>query len=133
MPNKKHFYKKWWFWLIIIIVLLGVIGAVSSPPSKTSAINPITDSNPQYSNIYTVEISGTQGLEFQGNIGGAGQSRSIEGTVPATYTIEGWPAVAVIQKKQEAGKLVVTIKKSDNVIKTQETTASYGVVTVRSS
>ena len=129
--QKKPIYKKWWFWTIIVFVLLAVIGSMSSQESNS----PTSDQNknlnpPTSSKTYIVEVTGTNGLQFSGSLGGGGESRSIDGEVPSTYTIEGWPAVAVIQKKQESGKLVVTIKRGTDLLSTQETTAAYGVVTV---
>ncbi|MBI3623967.1 hypothetical protein HY212_07865 [Candidatus Pacearchaeota archaeon] len=91
-----------------------------------------SSSSTSSSNIYTVEIGGTSGTEFTGNIGGGGSSQTIEGIVPATYTITGWPAVAVIQKTGEYGTISVEISKNGEVLDSQSTSASYGVVTVNS-
>lgn len=87
------------------------------------------------SSSYTIEISGTPGVEFTGSLNGGGNSQTIEGsilTVPRTYQIEGWPAAAVIQNKGDWGTLTVTIKKDGKVLNTQTTTAAYGIATVSS-
>ncbi len=134
MKQPKQFYQRWWFWLFVIIFILAVIGNLS-PENSDSTTSNSDNGNinpPASSRTYLIEISGTAGLEFTGNIGGGGNSRSIEGTIPATYTVEGWPAIAVIQKKQESGKLIVTMKKDNKILNAQETTAAYGVVTVNS-
>ena len=121
MNEKKKVYGQWWFWLILIIFLIFVLPAIF----KNS--NPINSNNE-----YIIEISGTNGLQFSGSIGGAGNSRTIEGNVPATYKVIGWPAVAVIQKKEELGTLIVSIKENNKLLNSQSTTAAYGVVTVSS-
>lgn len=87
---------------------------------------------------YTVEVYANPGLEFQGSIGGGGNTRSIQGVgtsqTPLIYEIEGWPAVAVIQKMQENGAVIVKIKDAKgNVLGQQSTEAAYGIVTVSSS
>ncbi len=56
----------------------------------------------------------------------------IECTVPAPYTISGWSAVAVIQKTEEDGYISVSIKEGDELLDSQSTSTSYGVVTVGS-
>lgn len=84
------------------------------------------------SGLYTIEVSGTSGTEFTGSIGGGSSSRTVEGTVPASYTVSGWPAVAVIQKTDEYGFISVTIKKDGETLDSESTSASYGVVTVSS-
>ncbi len=104
--------------VIIVIILLFFI--FKSPSSVSSG-------------PYTIEISGTSGTEFTGSIGGGGSSRTIEGTVPATYTVSDWPAVAVIQKTEEYGFISVTIKEDGEILDSESTSASYGIVTVSSS
>lgn len=91
-----------------------------------------TSSGPTSSGPYIIEVTGTSETEFTGSIGGGSSSRTVEGTVPATYTVSGWPAVAVIQKTEEYGFISVTIKKDGEVLDSQSTSASYGVVTVSS-
>jgi len=81
---------------------------------------------------YVVEVTGTAGTEFTGSVGGGGSTRTVDGTIPATYKIEGWPAVAVVQKMQETGSLIVTIKQGTKVLDSQITSAKYGVVTATS-
>lgn len=116
--SQKEFNKYFIIAIIIVAILLFFI---------FKSFSPSTSSGP-----YTIEVSGTSGTEFTGSIGGGGSSRTVEGTVPATYTVSGWPAVAVIQKTGEYGFISVTIKKDGETLDTESTSASYGVVTVSS-
>ena len=84
---------------------------------------------------YTVEIrvEGTWGIPFSGVYGDLGSSKSVDGTVPKTYTIEdpeGDIISAVFQKQGKSGELIVKLVKDGKVIKTESTTAEYGVVSV---
>lgn len=84
---------------------------------------------------YTVEIriTGSPGLSFSGSYGDLGGLRSVDGTVPATYTIVDptYDMVsAVFQKQVEEGTLTVQLVKDGVVVASQTTTAAYGLVTV---
>ncbi len=116
--SQKDFNK--YFIIAIVIVAIFLFFIFKSFSSSTS------------SGPYTIELSGTSGTEFTGSIGGGGSSRTVEGTVPATYTVSGWPAVAVIQKTEEYGFISVTIKENGETLDSESTSASYGVVTVSS-
>jgi len=120
--------------IFVFLIILGIIGnTLSTEESKIQPSNSNENINPPSpSNTYTIEILGTEGIEFSGSIGGGGNSRSIDGSVPSIYTVEGWPAVAVIQKKGASGTLKVIMKKGDKILNEQETSAAYGVVTVSS-
>ncbi len=131
--QQKPFYQKWWFWVIIAVVILAIIGNILPDDSNSSISNTNENINPPASSrTYIIEVTGTDELDFSGSIGGGGNSRTIDGTVPSNYTVEGYPAVAVLQKKGENGELIVTIKKGDKILNTQSTDADYGVVTVSS-
>ncbi len=110
-------------WIVFIIVLIGIFWFFSNN-SSTGV--------PSRNTSYIVEVTGTQGLDFSGSLGGGGSTTTVDGRVPSTYTIRGWPAVAVMQKSDEYGTLTVTIKKDDKILDRQTTTAQYGVVTVSS-
>jgi len=84
---------------------------------------------------YQIEVSGTAGLKFSGSylvVSGDGSStgHSVDGTVPASYTVKGSIASVVFQKQSEAGSFTVQISKGGKVIKESTTSAAYGVVTV---
>ncbi|MFZ2071509.1 MAG: CFI-box-CTERM domain-containing protein [Halobacteriota archaeon] len=84
---------------------------------------------------YTVEIrvEGTSGLSFSGSYGDLGSQKSVDGTVPKTYTIEnpeGDIVSAVFQKQERGGELTVKLVKDGKVVKSESTTAEYGVVSV---
>ncbi|OIO80386.1 hypothetical protein AUJ84_03720 [Candidatus Pacearchaeota archaeon CG1_02_32_132] len=138
-PQKKNWFQRHkilgtFLIIFVFLILAGMISNALSPKdSKVQSLNSNENINPPSPpNTYTIEILGTEGIEFSGNIGGGGNSRSIDGSVPSTYTVEGWPAVAVIQKKGASGILKVIMKKGDKILNEQETSAAYGVVTVSS-
>ena len=80
-----------------------------------------------------VRITGSEGLAFSGALGALGSSRSVEGIVPAQYSIPGTDSSGIFsvsfQKQQEEGTLIVTLACRGGD-KSSETTAAYGVVAV---
>ena len=112
--------------LILIFLLICLIAFVGCTITKTSATV----------EIYTIEVSGTNGLKFFGSYGGVtfeGETvtQSIEGVVPAKYTVQGTSDTIVycsFKKQVEAGTLNVQIFK-DGQLATQAGTADpYGSV-----
>jgi len=86
---------------------------------------------------FQIKVSGTTGLEFSGSYmtvtsGGQSTSKSVEGTVPAQYTVTGNMVSVAFQKQVESGTLKVEILKDGKVINSSDTTAAYGVVSVAS-
>lgn len=87
---------------------------------------------------FEVRITGdAQPATFAGSVlvtgkDGSVQQESVQGAMPFTYAKEGRSVVATIQKQGTAGSLKVEIVKGDKVVKSGETTADYGVVTVSS-
>lgn len=82
---------------------------------------------------FTIEVSGTSRLEFSGNYmtvtaGGDSTGKSVDGTVPARYTIKGSIVSCVFQKQSEHGSLKVRILKDGRVVSESESSAAYGVV-----
>ena len=58
---------------------------------------------------------------------GSSNSQSVEGTVPATYTVNGKIVSTTFQKKGEGGELTVRISRDGAVVKEATTSAAYGV------
>lgn len=84
---------------------------------------------------FIVKVTGTEGLKFNGSYmitttEGKSESKSVEGTVPAEYTMKGNIVSVSFQKQAEAGDLKVEILQGDKVVAQSETSAAYGVVTV---
>jgi len=78
---------------------------------------------------FTVEISGTLGVGFQGTL--APSNQSIEGQVPAQYTVVTAAAVGVaVTKAQVEGELTVRILRDGREVARRTTTAPYGNVTL---
>lgn len=117
---------KKWTWLFLVLFLVGLSGC-----GTKANVN-------QNSAEYIVSVYATEGLRFSGSIGGGGNSRTIEGTGigqtnPLNFNVVGWPAVAVIQKMDAEGSLLVVIKSQyGGILNQQSTDAQYGVVTVSS-
>lgn len=81
----------------------------------------------------TVKVTADEPVAFSGSIGAGASQRSVEGTTPMDFTIDGTDSsgffVAVMQKQQEVGTLTVTLTCRGGD-KTGETSAAFGVVTV---
>ena len=76
-----------------------------------------------------VEISGTPGVTFEGSIGTAPSSKSIEGQVPARFSVETAVAVAITAtKKQEDGELTVRVLREGQELIRRTTSSPYGTV-----
>ncbi len=84
---------------------------------------------------FTVNVTGTPGLEFAGNYlvmmaNGDNRSQSVDGKVPATYFAAGKMISCVFQKKSEPGRLTVEISKSGRTISQSSTLAEEGIVSI---
>jgi hypothetical protein len=76
-----------------------------------------------------IEVAGTPGLGFDGSFGTAPATKTVEGRVPARYTVETAVAVAVnLRKASEDGELTVRILRGDSEVARQTTTAPYGTI-----
>ena len=84
---------------------------------------------------FQIKISGTAGLPFSGSYmvvtsGGQSVSKSVDGSVPTQYSVEGMMVSVAFQKQTEDGTLKVEILREGNVVNSSDTTAAYGVVSV---
>ena len=69
--------------------------------------------------------------KWSGAIGGGGSQQTEDGTSSRSFTVDGYPAVAVIQKKDDSSKCMdVTVRLVGGSGNTQQTCAAYGVVSV---
>lgn len=83
-------------------------------------------------------ISGTEGVEFSGNIGTIDQGRSVDGTVPAEYGVEDVDTTSlstdvvsvVMQKEGTEGEMVCEIVVGDEVVQESSTSAEFGTCDV---
>ena len=83
----------------------------------------------------TILVTGTEGSPFQGSYaavktGGNSESKSVEGTVPAIYHVTGTTVSTFFAKKEDPGSLRVEILANGSVIKSSETDAARGSVTL---
>ena len=84
---------------------------------------------------FQIKVSGTTGLEFSGTYmvvtsGGQSTSKSVDGVVPAAYSVKGNIVSVVFQKQTESGTLKVEILRGGKVVNSSDTTAAYGAVAV---
>jgi hypothetical protein len=119
---------------VIGVLVVGLVILVSVAVSNDSGTKELVTGN---ASDVTVSVSGTTGLTFSGSVGSASGQRSVEGSVPASFTISGTGSsgifTSVMQKKQESGTLTVTMNCRNGGNKSGDTTAAYGVVTVSCS
>lgn len=95
--------------------------AVSSDPSKPKA--------------FKILVGGTPGIPFQGSYmttqsNGQSTSKSVEGVTPTSFNASGWMISTAFQKKDQSGELSVSIQVEDIMLKTENTTAPYGMVSI---
>jgi hypothetical protein len=93
---------------------------------------------------YTIEVDGTEGLNFSGRyvvvtqeydpvnlVASNSHSYDVSGNVPAQYTAENAVLVAgMFQKKSEEGTLEVKILKGEELIDSANTSDAWGAVLV---
>ena len=78
-----------------------------------------------------IEVSGTPGVTYQGSLGTGSVNKSIEGQVPAEFTVHtAVAAVVSVTKEQEAGDLTVRVLRGGQEVARRTTTAPFGNVTV---
>jgi len=108
--------------VLALAIIIGVFVSQSpgfSPPSQD----------------FTIRVSGTSGLDFSGSYsvmkdGIITSSETVYGVVPTQYRAKGAAVSAAFQKQSESGTLKVQILKGGKVVKEEQTTAAYGVVSV---
>lgn len=86
---------------------------------------------------WTIQVEGTRGATFTGSYdvvsGGSSTQKSVQGTVPASYQVNGDIVSVAFQKQTgDAAQLVVKLVKDGATVKQTDTTAAYGAVAVAS-
>lgn len=107
---------------VAILLTLALSGCVTSlvPQHQETPPSPVS---------LVIEISGTPGVSFEGALGTAPATRSIEGRVPAQFTVETAVAVAItVTKKQEDGELTVRVLRAGQEVARRTTASPYGTV-----
>lgn len=89
-------------------------------------------SDPEISD-YTIRVTGTKGVHFEGGIGsvplvGDPETDTIKGVVPAEFTYSGSVVYGYFQKTAKEGKLKVEILKDGAVVAESETSLPHGSV-----
>jgi len=98
----------------------------------------------QFTVTYTIEVGGTEGLNFSGRyvvitqeydpvkiVISNSRSYNVSGNVPAEYVIENAVSVAgMFQKKSEEGTLEVKILEGEELVDSANTSDAWGAVLV---
>lgn len=131
---KKENYVPGW----LVLVTLGCVGVfiwfMATSGNSPTGSSPSKSVSSIFSSNYTVNVSGTPGLDFSGSYmvvtaSGKSESKSVDGTVPQSYQLTGSIVSVSFQKKSEGGVLEVQILKDGRVVSASDTSAAYGVVT----
>ena len=108
-----------------ILAALLFAGALSGCSAATFV--PEHQETPPAPVTFVIEISGTPGVSFEGSLGSATASRSIEGQVPAQFTVETAIAVvATVTKKVEDGELTIRVLRAGQEVVRRTTSAPFG-------
>jgi len=112
----------------IVLVVLAFAIIIGVFVSHTYASIPMSQD-------FTIRVSGTSGLDFSGSYsvmieGSNCSSKAVYGTVPTQYEANGTAVSATFQKQSQSGTLKVQILKGNKVVKVEEATEAYGVVSV---
>jgi hypothetical protein len=140
-PNVRYFV------LSVAFLILGGGGVIlyqrwEDPSSDGKSASLVESGIPGRSDLLlrslpdvTVRVHGTEGLRFEGTIGGLWNSRPVEGIIPAEFTIPGVGSngivTVVIQKRSESGTLEVSMDCSRPAY--GQTAAAYGLITLSCS
>lgn len=130
--------SKYLFLIALVVVIVAVSGCTSSDTTSTddtSSNETSTDetSNSQSSNTNpNVVVKVTSDDSWSGSIYDDSGSRSVEGTGNKEFDLGSNPGIVSVtfQKSGSSGSLTVEIIKNGEIVKSQTTTAEYGVVSV---
>jgi hypothetical protein len=108
-------------WLCLVLVCIAFYGC--------------TDRLQDMETCYTVKVTGSEKLKFNGHYsfagaGGVSKPVSVEGVVPAEYRGKGVAAVCVFRKTTAEGMLKVEILSDGKTISASETEQPFGIVSL---
>jgi|GEM_PF-3342068 len=129
--------KKIFAYIILATVLACLFGCGGSDGSTETVTPTDTSFNPPpiTDRTFTIEIGTNDFVRFSGNYlvmkaDGSSSQKSVEGKVPATYTVKGTSVSCVFQNQGELGVLSVKLIEGENALKYEWTDAAYGVVSL---
>jgi hypothetical protein len=87
---------------------------------------------------FTIVVSGTEGIGFSANLGGASiidgpSGQSFEGTIPAEYKVRGTAIGCTFQKLSDDGVMVINILRDGKLVFLSGTNEPQGVVIAAAS
>lgn len=107
---------------LLLLVGTGCLGSFAPPPVPPGMVREQT---------VTILVEGTPGLPFTGSYGTPTATSSVQGMVPARYTVTTAVAVAAtFTKAEEQGDLVVRIFVEDREVLRRAASGPYATVTV---
>ena len=122
--EKMNFFKLW-EWIFMTGIIAGMIAII-----LLFIFNPIASNAEEYS----IEITGSEEIEFNGSLTNENGGTSINGIAKQTeiikYKISGKIISIAIQKMQISGNLVVAIRQGNKTLNYQYTNAPYGMITL---
>ena len=122
--EKMNFFKLW-EWIFMTGIIAGMIAII-----LLFIFNPIASNAEEYS----IEITGSEEIEFNGSLTNENGGTSINGIAKPTeiikYKISGKIISIAIQKMQISGNLVVAIRQGNKTLNYQYTNAPYGMITL---
>jgi hypothetical protein len=81
-----------------------------------------------------IRVSGSDGVHFSGSYSltsaGKTEKHNIEGVVPAEYPTSGTAISAIVAKRDEAGSLMIEIRRNGTVVKVAGTNGRGSAVAV---
>ena len=121
--------------LFAVLLLAGVAVPIGCGGGETAPSDSNLTNSTLTNSTFTIVVSGTTGIDFRGNImvvtsDDQTTSKSVDGTVPAEYSVSGAAISCTFQKKGDSGTLKVEIKKGDEIVNSGEISSAYGAVFV---
>lgn len=114
--------------LLLVVALTSGCGSTSSRGRRGGSQAPVTA--PTASASVVIEVSGTDGLRFEGSYGELGDTKPVSGTVPTRLTLKTGVGFSVaLQKRTPQGELGIKVTVEGKVVSESKTVKEYGVVT----
>ena len=111
--------------LVVLLIVIGLMGSHDNTPQKPSEPSLPT----MQGNTYALRVN--YDGEWSGTLNQGSDHNIISGNGPGLAKVSKWPVSASIQKKDGSYKrLTVDVLKGSQVIRSENTTAGYGKVTL---
>ena len=117
-------------WVLVVIGIIGVLLLIAFLSNPEGFMKQIKNESQ-----FTIKLTGTSGLKFNGVYAatldnGSTTTQSVEGVLPTQYSVIAKVVSVSFQKETTKGTLRVDILKENTIIKSSETSATYGNVMI---